>query len=373
MEESLLTRIALTVGSRQGENVATAALVFMLQSYPAANRAFIELIGERSGLQLSRDLFFVPQQAKGDGGITDISGFRAGSEEIIVEAKIRAQFGPRQVTKYIERLQSRNQRLPGARAILVVLAPAARARQLFERACEEVNAAISPASFGMVHRPGAEVRIAYITWTDVLAALERAVGPAGSQTRAAYHADEIGALYRHIEGRTVMPLSEEQVSADTGRALLSCVELMDRVAETIQADRGSGCTFGNFTSGRWSFGYWGTVGIYRAWWGVWLRPWADHAGESATPYWLQLQASDHRSRQDVVNTIRSIGDGGIVIPPDAPGQKATEVRVALVPRLKVDEDMVVDGLVQQLRQIAAALGGDSLVSPGDEEDAIGQA
>jgi hypothetical protein len=68
---NLLTRIATTIGSRQRENVATTALLYVLQADVEARRALVADLARRAkltlGTELPSELIFVGQDPGADG------------------------------------------------------------------------------------------------------------------------------------------------------------------------------------------------------------------------------------------------------------------------------------------------------------------
>ena len=128
-EETLLVRIAETVGSRQAENIASAALTYLLQRDAGIRSAFISLVERRAGVRLGDGVAFRGQVAVQGLGVTDISGVLDGAELLIVEAKILAGLGPGQAAAYLRRLPSGG--------VLVLLAPIARLGVVFGEACRQ--------------------------------------------------------------------------------------------------------------------------------------------------------------------------------------------------------------------------------------------
>jgi hypothetical protein len=129
---NLLTRIAATIGSRQRENVATTALLYVMQAHPAAQRAVVADWVRRAGLVLGvgppADLFFAEQDFGTDGQPDLVGHDETGLPRVIVEAKIEAGFQPEQMARYSTRFD------PGMSSVLVVLAPERRLSRLVQEA-----------------------------------------------------------------------------------------------------------------------------------------------------------------------------------------------------------------------------------------------
>jgi hypothetical protein len=344
VDENLLTRVARTVGRKQGENVATTALVFLLDRYPVARSAFIRHLNATcAGANVHEATTFSYQQSVTGQGITDISGFRDGSEEVIVEAKIRADFGEEQVAKYVERLFVSAEHLAEPKPLLIILAPRRRAAGLFERACRSAGAT----SIGWpesVLKGDVELRIGFVTWENTIAAIYDALN---DDAEARHDVSEVEGLYRFIEGVPFMSFNENNIAQDVGLLLHSVVEILDSVTERVNADPNSGCQFRSMTPQRWAFGYNGKIASRDAWWGVWITPWAT---VSPTPYWVQLKDLPAPTRTQVVDRIHQMSDTTIV-----PHQGAGDLQIALIPLLDVDRSEVVVGLASQLTRLASVL------------------
>jgi hypothetical protein len=135
---NLLTHIATTIGRRQRENVATAALLYVMQNDVVVRRAVVADFAQRAGLRLNvelpRDLVFVPQDF-GVGGRPDAVGHDGESRRrVVIEAKIDAGFQPQQIARYSTQLD------PDVPCLIAVLAPERRLPRLLQEANAQLAA-----------------------------------------------------------------------------------------------------------------------------------------------------------------------------------------------------------------------------------------
>lgn len=122
--ETLFGHLALRFQSHP-ENVATAALCFVLSHSVAARRALLRLLGN-TGLHTESDLVFRAQEAGDDRSRPDIVGTDAyGQKLLMIEAKFWAGLTDNQPNSYIEQLPQSN------KALLLFVAPAARFNTLW--------------------------------------------------------------------------------------------------------------------------------------------------------------------------------------------------------------------------------------------------
>lgn len=95
MQPNLLTQVALTVGSRQGENVATAALVHILSTSPTGRDAAVAHLSALANLDFPAGLAFSSQVGRTTGGIADAVATDEGKiERIIIESTCSAAKSP---------------------------------------------------------------------------------------------------------------------------------------------------------------------------------------------------------------------------------------------------------------------------------------
>jgi hypothetical protein len=133
---NLLARIAATIGRRRQEDVASTALLYVIQADNHARRAVVADLARRAGLTVGADLpddLSFAGQDRGEGGRPDIVGVDDRDRaRVVIEAKIDAGFQPDQIARYSGRLASD---LP---SVIAVLAPERRLPRLLHEAHQQL-------------------------------------------------------------------------------------------------------------------------------------------------------------------------------------------------------------------------------------------
>lgn len=351
---NLLTRIATTVGSRQGENIASAALVYLLERYDQARQAFIADLRAASGAALPVDLRFAGQVHQSGFGITDIAGLDAnGAEQVIVEAKVGAGLGLQQVGTYLARLQ------PPV-ALFALLAPRRRLGYLFTDAIAQAGA----------HRTGPWVArtdratLTAVSWEQVANSLRDGLH---SDASAFAELEQVTGLYRHLETSTYVPLSGYDVSADSGRLMSSLVSVCERVLNELRMDKQTDIDFStHWSATSHAIGRGGTIAGHECWFGIWWRRWADTAD---TPFWLQLPRTNPAEAARIVAGTDHIAGRAVALHRSA----QQDVIIGTFPPLGVADDTVVAHLKDTIIAMQAKLGRGGSRRPAGEGSKDGAA
>ena len=268
---NLLARIATTIGRRHQEDVASTALLYVIQGDSHARRAVVADLARTAGLtagaDLPDDLFFVGQD-HGEDGRPDIVGLddRARAR-VVIEAKIDAGFQPRQIARYSTRLAS------GLPSVIAVLAPERRLPRLLHEALQQLTGEeIELAERGPVTWQTADraLTLLGISWLRMLGAMENVTSSADL--------GQLHGFYDYLESAIFLPFAAADLARANGRLMRSVTSLAQNVAASfLAAERGS-------TTHHWS--YTGQLLVLHgrtAWFGVWLDAWAQRED---TPYWL---------------------------------------------------------------------------------------
>ncbi len=158
-----------------GEVALTAGLTFCLAKDPAAARAFVGLIRDRTNLD-EEDLPF-PDRWQAESiddnlGRIDVAGWLDAMDAPVVytEAKVSAEFDPQQVRSYVASQQQGLRRAGLPHGALAVLVPAIRVRA----ACAEIARSHGTQS-GAISKGGswivdgdATVTVTVISWDETL-------------------------------------------------------------------------------------------------------------------------------------------------------------------------------------------------------------
>lgn len=216
----LLTHLARTVGSSQIENVASAALRYLLVTHPAAGSAMTAYLRELTGGDLP-DLGYASQSGEPGAGIVDITATdHNGTEHVVVEAKVEAGFQPDQIATYLTRVEP-------VGGYVVVLAPQRRLAHLRAHA-------LAQAATAGPDGQDRTARVALTTWEQVLSVLQSAVG---GDPDARFELDQITELYRDLERLQRIPLDSRHVSDETARTVATMFAVVDELLDAVNARR----------------------------------------------------------------------------------------------------------------------------------------
>jgi hypothetical protein len=340
--DNLLIRIASTVGARQAENVASAALLYLLQQSERVGDAVAGLIETRASIPpLPRPLRFRGQQSEQNLGITDISAFAGSEEVLIIEAKIAAGLHEAQASTYLKRLRPKG--------VLVILAPKVRVPSLFRAACEQCESTIGP---GEIRAESAGIVLVGLSWEDVIGVIKTVTLDAA----LASEVDQVEGLYRYIEGEAFMPFSSDDFSVLTARTLTSIDDLANRVFQELKSAVIPGVEFASsnqYGGGLTHFGGRGRVAGYKVWIGRDSRCWLRHA---ETPFWLEFEGLGDKT-DAVAEAIGRVDDEGRQLAVERPTEN--RVLVALWCPKGDDIDTCASALVPQVSAVAMSLNANA--------------
>lgn len=280
----LLTHIARKI-ARSPENLATEALVFILQESAAARRGLARLMEGQLALTGVEGLSFSSQGHEADAGIPDLVGTDAGGHErLLIEAKFWAGLTEKQPMTYLDRLAD----LGG----LVFVVPAVRAEIVWRELMTRLKAAgIDAQAVGTggsyaveVGHSGKQLRLT--SWRTVLFALEQALQEAGEHERLE-DVKQLQSLCDSMDQSAFLPINAEELSHGLWRRVCDFSGAVYDIGQKLAAGEGSK------SLGRLSHGAgWTRVGVLRNGWAayVYFDAWAM-TNWRASPFWLELPAS----------------------------------------------------------------------------------
>ena len=135
MSRSLLADLSWRLHPRM-EEVAVAALAYILNNYPDTRGGLKELLEQGVPEMRSSDEPFQTEAADPDGTRPDVLQERDdGKERLLIEAKFHATLTPNQPVPYLERLPAEGV------SVLLFLAPSARVASLWPRLLRRMNEA----------------------------------------------------------------------------------------------------------------------------------------------------------------------------------------------------------------------------------------
>lgn len=270
------------------ENVATAALQYVLSTSPAAARALEDYLQRVTALPTG--LHYDTQSPGEDGSIPDLIGTAAdGSTPLLAEAKFYAPLTGNQPVSYLRRLPA------GRPGLLLFIVPSHRLGLLWTEVRIRAVAADFPvtavrADGDFRHASvGAEHVLGMTSWRSLLNVLTDAV-VAADDLAAASNLGQLRGLCDRMDSEAFYPLAAEELSGSVAVRLRQYTGLIEKsVADLIDADVATRGTSAIPTP---------TPGRGEAYWGIFFgledvmcflhvsaRSWAK---DRATPLWLQV-------------------------------------------------------------------------------------
>ena len=130
---NLLARIATTIGHRRRqEDVASTALLYVIQADGNARRAVVADLARRAGLMSAWTCprtCTSPARTMGKDGVPDIVGVDDSARaRIVIRQRLQRRLQPRQIARYSTRVES------GLPSVITVLAPERRVPRLLHEA-----------------------------------------------------------------------------------------------------------------------------------------------------------------------------------------------------------------------------------------------
>jgi hypothetical protein len=278
---NLLARIATTIGRRRQEDVASAALLYVIQVDDKARNAVVADLARRAGLavgvDLPENLYFAGQDYGKDGRPDIVGADDTAHARVIIEAKIDAGFQPDQIGRYSTRLEA------GLPSVIAVLAPEHRVPHLLQEAAEQLKSkGIEIAERGTVtwQGPDRALTLVGVSWLEMLEAMEKVT--------ASTDLGQLRGFYEYLESAVFLPFASADLARANGRLVRSVASVAENVAAAFP---------GGSASHRWSStGQLLTLHGRTAWFGVWPSAWAQRED---TPYWLTYHKNALPPARDV--------------------------------------------------------------------------
>jgi hypothetical protein len=279
----------------QTENLATEALVFILQRSVAARIAIREM-AQRSGCDCSDDLTFETQVSNDDGSRPDVLGkLPDGNVRLVIEAKFWAGLTESQPVSYLQKS------LPQTGGMLLFVAPEKRLYTLWLELTRRVVAAgyslEQPGLPGLNKccvRVGLHV-LALVSWRLLLDTLISRVEQAGDLKSVADLKQLVG-LCEQMDANAFLPLTSEEMTSTLGLRVMQFCDLANVLTEQLvfmghgnvqglRATGGYGC-YSRYLR----FKNYGAILQFSAWnWSKW----------SLSPLWLGVKGEDWKRSSKV--------------------------------------------------------------------------
>ncbi len=345
MSSSLLAH--LTASDPQKENLATAALAFIVNQSPSARSALRALIVEAVG-NVPAIARVASQRNDTEASRPDLTLLGDGGERVgFVEVKFWAGLTEAQPVEYVRGLAK------DPAGILVFLVPDRRTTTLRWELLERLRAAGMIAS----DAPTAStivaegVRVGMVVWSKVMQALEAAVR---GDAAASSDVHQLRGLVEQFEGEAFIPLAREDLGdLEVPRRIIALTglawEIVDAAcAANLLSVKGLKVTARDYGGGRYAkfeqAGCW--VGLDHM---MWRR-----TGRS--PLWIDFSESDW-GRADKLR--EPLGAWLNADPPRA-FKENDSMKVPLLLAVGVEKARMVEDAVRQIRELAALLKGAGL-------------
>ncbi len=173
--------------SSQAELLCTQGLTYLLDNYSEANSIMANEVTKHTGVQIDKDLHWVPEVRQGDDTRPDIEARdRNGIPIVKVEAKLGADLTDSQIQSYAADLKKNNQ----GQAALLVLVPRDRTKSIAVKTANALNlTGEGPWKVMDSHQVG----IAVIAWEELFSSLAESNAP-----RLLNELEQLQAMYREL-------------------------------------------------------------------------------------------------------------------------------------------------------------------------------
>lgn len=338
--ESLLAHLTHKL-TAQSENVATEALLYLLEHHSDAAEAFSGLVRRYQPDLPDITAYRAQDWAVADGAIPDLVGIDVqGRTSLVVEAKFWAPLTPNQPCAYHDRLSKDG---PG---LLLFLCPRQRAASLLAELtdrCEHAHAADGESVMDV----GRGRRMAVTTWHGLLDELEHAMREAGNGDGLS-DLRQVRGLVEGDDGQVFLPLESDELSGRIGHRLGQYMGLIEGVVADLQRDATAdvkglklACRAGQ------AYGRYFRLADHEAQLVVHFGYWAN---ERDTPLWLMITLTAAHSADLLAATVSARNEH----PPRLLERDGYLVAPLPLP-VGVPEHVLVDQTSERVRDLAALL------------------
>ena len=335
------------------EDLATEALLYILQkhseAWPALHRQLL-----RTEVPIPEEILFRTQVSGEDETKPDLIGLTDNGEEIIIfESKFWAGLTPNQPVNYLHRLP---QQKPG---LLFVICPGMRFSTLWTKL--EARIFEQDIELGVHQDLESEYRFALLegnhafgllSWGSILSMLRREAETRGDSLFLG-DIDQLSGLCARMDSDAFLPLSEDDVSSEIGRRVQQYADLIDDVVNELIANHGAnskGLTSGGSQSEYGRFIRYGSFGLFLSYCPIrWSR-----FGE--TPIWLSVK----EVLADTWEITPRVKEGIKLLPgkyTKVPESEGANI-VGLEPSLRVEKDVVISSLINQIKEVCKFCSGE---------------
>jgi len=357
--QSLLAHVVAQFASRRWEDVATEALLYLLDR-PGAQDAVRDALAP-CGFELPAGLRWRSQASEAaDTSRPDlVADDNAGRHVLVVEVKFWAGLTPNQPLGYLKR-QARHFPDEPASSLLLFLAPQRRLDLLTAELQLRLGVSAERRGSLPVLAYGQQL-VALLSWSQVLAALETAFTREDDQ-EAIRDLAQLRGLCDRADSEAVLPLGAEDVDPERGRRFYEYCDVVDRATDRLV---GSGTVDTKRLKATGAKGWYGRY--VRTETGQVLRFYVSASrwgSDYPTPWWLRFW----QATPELAAVLRELLAAGVVAHVDYTDGLLV---VGLHPPLQVEGDRIVDELVAAVTAVCEALPAtaSSTEAPADALDA----
>ncbi len=341
---TVLGHLARDFGPQQ-ENLATKALCFILQTFPAMSRAFKEFL-RPLGFDFPGGLYFEAQRGGLGQSIPDIKcRDNRGLLRVIVENKFWAGLTENQPVTYIREL-------PVGSAVLLFVVPEARRRLVWDELVRRCIGAAIPVGETQRHSTlafaevGARHYMAVTSWGVLLNSLSTEATLAG-EIDCQNDIAQLQGLCNTMDDEEVLPLrTEELTNQNMPRRFIN---FSDLAVAIVQRAQGQGlCNIIKFVPEKDGYGASIRIGEYAAWLGFDVPAWRS---KGVSPIWLTF-LSDARMAEIREKLVRLRAS----TPKRCFEFKNGRVMVPIVLLPEVEKDRIIEDAVDQVEKLLDELG-----------------
>lgn len=230
MAGALLAHLYSRINGSQ-EDVATAALQYIISSSAELKRAFNKLLADVIKIEFDPDTRYSLQSVGKNKERPDMSGADSDGKEIILcEMKFYAGLTFNQPNTYLDRLKEENGKA------LVFVCPEQRKIYLWneiKNRCENNGKTLTDEDGYRVTVDG--IAMAIITWAQVIETLQRTA--ASVAVEALFDISELDGFCEMMDSTAFLPFKAEDLSSDVARSEERYFQVIDRLCEMLKANK----------------------------------------------------------------------------------------------------------------------------------------
>lgn len=358
MSRALLAHLAHRFVS-QKEDLATEALLFILEKSPRAKEALQSLINDLGG-RLEGEITFASQVVGDSGERPDLVGLIAGEEKLLVEIKFWAGLTQNQPVGYLKRLENSG-------GPLVFVVPETRLRLVWSeilRRVEESNGSyqpVIPTDLGMATRVGNSPLI-IVSWNTVLSRVEHEL-KAASEYTLIESLEQLRQLCINEDEVAFHPLTSEELTSSLPRRIMQFSYLIDKAVDELVSNGIASVKGLRAASGR------GWYGRYMRLWGAGCllhlsaRKWST---EDMTPIWLRVKDHNWETPVSLIQTFDKAQQDGLLKYHD--NGKGIEIPIFL--SVQQEEQYLIAEISNQVVQIGQLMQEAGVIGNADSESKV---